>query len=281
VSHRHDAVRKVLLKVLGGVSVFALLSQGGLGPLADARASQASASAPAGETVEDRIRPVGKVRIKGQVADEAPVAQAAAVERSGAEVYNLACAACHGTGAAGAPKIGDQAAWAPRLEQGFDTLASHAIGGFKAMPPRGGNPTLTDLEVKRSVAHMVGQVGMKVSLPAPEPVAAPAAPAPAPAPAGAAPAPGAAAPAATGDADLARGETIYKQACFACHQMGVVGAPKLGDKQAWAPRLAQGLDTLRQHALQGIRGMPPKGGRTDLADEAVIDAVAYMVQQSS
>lgn len=274
MSHRHDAVRKVLLKVLGGVSVFVLLSQAGLAPLADARASQASASTPAGETVEDRIRPVGKVRIKGQVADEVPVAQTAAVERSGAEVYNLACAACHATGAAGAPKIGDQAAWAPRLEQGFDTLASHAIGGFKAMPPRGGNPTLTDLEVKRGIAHMVEQVGMKVSLPAPAPVAAPA-------PAAAAPAPGAAAPTATGDADLARGETIYKQACFACHQMGVVGAPKLGDKQAWAPRLAQGLDTLRQHALQGIRGMPPKGGRTDLADEAVIDAVAYMVQQSS
>jgi cytochrome c5 len=263
-------------------------------------------AAAAGEqTVEDRIRPVGQVRITGQAAEEAPAAAAPAAERTGKEVVDQACAACHTTGAAGAPKVGDKAAWAPRLEQGFDTLASHAINGFKAMPARGGNPTLTDTEVQRGVAYLVEQVGMKVKLPESKPAAAAPAASPAPGapaepsaaatPATAAPAAPAAAatpatPAAVASAapaagehkaNLERGENTYKQACSACHLMGVAGAPKVGDKEAWGPRIQQGLPTLNQHALQGIRAMPPKGGRVDLPDDVVLDAVAFMVGQSS
>ncbi len=74
---------------------------------------------------------------------------------------------------------------------------------------------------------------------------------------------------------------MYKQACFACHDAGVAGAPKIGDKAAWEARLAKGLDILNKHAIEGFTGdagnMPPKGGRTDLSDEAVKDAVAYML----
>ncbi len=88
-----------------------------------------------------------------------------------------------------------------------------------------------------------------------------------------------AAPAA-GAADLA-GEDVYNQACVACHGAGVAGAPKFGDVAAWAPRIAQGSETLNTHALQGFQGkggfMPPKGGRTDLSDQSVINAVEYMV----
>ena len=77
------------------------------------------------------------------------------------------------------------------------------------------------------------------------------------------------------------GEQVYNQACVACHGAGVAGAPKFGDKGAWAPRLAQGADTLHQHALAGFQGkagyMPPKGGRTDLSDQSVINAVDHMV----
>ena len=77
------------------------------------------------------------------------------------------------------------------------------------------------------------------------------------------------------------GETVYNQACVACHGAGIAGAPKLGDKAAWAPRIAQGIDTLHTHALQGFQGkagyMPPKGGRTDLSDQSVINAVDYIV----
>lgn len=76
------------------------------------------------------------------------------------------------------------------------------------------------------------------------------------------------------------GEDVFKQACVACHGAGVAGAPKFGDKAAWGPRLAQGADTLHKHALQGFQGkggfMPPKGGRTDLTDQSVINAVDYM-----
>ena len=95
-------------------------------------------------------------------------------------------------------------------------------------------------------------------------------------------APPAAAPAvaATAAADLT-GEQIYNQACVACHGAGVAGAPKFGDKAAWAPRIAQGMDTLHKHALQGFQGkagyMPPKGGRTDLSDQSVMNGVDYIV----
>lgn len=77
------------------------------------------------------------------------------------------------------------------------------------------------------------------------------------------------------------GETVYNQACVACHGAGIAGAPKLGDKAAWAPRIAQGMDTLHTHALQGFQGkagfMPPKGGRTDLSDQSVMNAVDFIV----
>ena len=80
------------------------------------------------------------------------------------------------------------------------------------------------------------------------------------------------------------GEQVFQQVCTACHGAGVAGAPKAGDKAAWAPRLAQGADTLHKHALEGYQGkagfMPPKGGRTDLTDQSVINAVEYMVAQS-
>jgi cytochrome c5 len=80
------------------------------------------------------------------------------------------------------------------------------------------------------------------------------------------------------------GETVYNQACVACHGAGIAGAPKLGDKAAWAARIAQGADTLNTHAVQGFQGkggyMPPKGGRTDLSDQSVINAVEYMVAAS-
>jgi len=96
-------------------------------------------------------------------------------------------------------------------------------------------------------------------------------------------APPAAAPAvaAAAAADLT-GEQIYNQACVACHGAGVAGAPKFGDKAAWAPRIAQGMDTLHNHALQGFQGkaglMPPKGGRTDLSDQSVVNGVDYIVE---
>ena len=80
------------------------------------------------------------------------------------------------------------------------------------------------------------------------------------------------------------GEQVFNMACMACHGAGVAGAPKMGDKAAWAPRIAKGADTLHKHALEGFQGgsgfMPAKGGRADLADKSILNAVDYMVSQS-
>ncbi len=86
--------------------------------------------------------------------------------KAGADVYNAACAACHASGAAGAPKFGDAGAWGGRLKQGYDTLVSHAIKGIRGMPAKGGNPDLNDVEVARAVVHMANASGGKFKEPA-------------------------------------------------------------------------------------------------------------------
>lgn len=81
------------------------------------------------------------------------------VDQSGEQVVKAVCVACHAVGALGSPKIGDQAAWAPRISQGYDTLVKHAIQGIRSMPARGGNPNLTDGEIGNAVAYMANQSG--------------------------------------------------------------------------------------------------------------------------
>jgi cytochrome c5 len=80
------------------------------------------------------------------------------------------------------------------------------------------------------------------------------------------------------------GPQVYNEACIACHGSGIGGAPIVGNADAWAPRIEQGIDTLRQHAIEGFTGsagyMPPKGGRLDLSDEEVYGAVDYMVSEA-
>lgn len=85
--------------------------------------------------------------------------------KAGAEIYNAACVACHASGAAGAPKMGDSGAWSKRIAQGYDTLVSHAIVGIRGMPAKGGNPALDDLEVARAVVHMANASGAKFKEP--------------------------------------------------------------------------------------------------------------------
>lgn len=80
--------------------------------------------------------------------------------------------------------------------------------------------------------------------------------------------------------DLAHGQKIYRQACAVCHDKGVAGAPKTGDKAAWSPRLAQGMDALYAASLNGKGAMPAKGGNPTLADTDVQAAVDYLVAQS-
>jgi cytochrome c5 len=206
------------------------------------------------EAIAARIKPVADVAIRTGGGGGAP-----AGAKSGEEVYKSVCTVCHQAGVAGAPKFGDKSAWADRIKQGRDTLVKAAIGGIRGMPPKGGNPALSDAEVERAVVV---------------PTAA-AAPSVAVAPAPAAPAPPAGAPQATASAD--DGKALYSRVCIACHLAGVAGAPKFGDKSAWAPRIALGMDALYNSALHGKGAMPPKGGQPATPDADIKAAVNYMV----
>ncbi|MES2183294.1 MAG: c-type cytochrome [Pseudomonadota bacterium] len=236
------------------------------------------------KAVEERIQRIGTVEIRDA---NRPL-------KSGEEVFKAVCTTCHTAGALGAPKFGDAAAWGPRIGKGYDGLLQSALHGKGAMPAQGGGD-FDDVEVGRAVVYMANAGGAKFPEPqraaapvaadaagaAPVAAAAPAAPAEAapvaasaPAPAAAAPAPvAAAAPAA---AASGAGEALYKQTCQMCHAAGVAGAPKFGDKAAWAPRIATGMDTMVNVALHGKGAMPPKGG-SSASDADVRATVEYMV----
>jgi cytochrome c5 len=221
----------------------------------------------------ERIRKVGAVEIRDA---NRPL-------KGGQDVFKAQCTTCHSAGVAGAPKFGDAGAWGPRIAKGFDALVNSALHGKNAMPPQGGGD-FDDIEVARGVAYMADAAGAKFPEPQ-RPAAAAQAAATAPAsatvataaPAAAAtPAP-AAAPQQTAAAGAgASGEALYKQTCFACHGTGAAGAPKFGDKAAWAPRVAKGVPTLVEHATKGFNAMPPKGG-SSASDAEVRAAVEYMV----
>ncbi|WP_063579940.1 c-type cytochrome [Achromobacter ruhlandii] len=250
------------------------------------------------EAVTKRIAPVAGFELVD--------ANAPKVFKTGEQVFQAVCTACHTAGVAGAPKVGDNAAWAPFIKSGFDAMMNVALHGKGGMPAKGGNPTLSDFEVARAVVYMANKSGGSLPEPAApaeegakkEADAAPAAPAaaaPAAAPAGAAPAAAAAAaaPAAAAQAPAPApaaapapqqtaavnpaGEKLYKSVCFACHATGVANAPKFGDKAAWEPYIKTGMDAMVKVAMQGKPPMPPKGGAANASEDDIRAAVQYMV----
>jgi len=244
--------------------------------------TQAEAHALGGVTAQDldrgvaeRIHKVGSVEIRDA---NRPL-------KSGEEVFKAQCSTCHATGAAGAPKVGDAAAWGPRIAKGLEALVQSALHGKGAMPAQSGGD-FDDVEVARGAAYMANQAGAKFAEPQRPAAATAAASAAASAPVAATTAvmaPAAAPAAATAPAPAApqqvaanAGETLFKQTCIACHGAGVAGAPKFGDKAAWAPRIKQGVDVLVQNAIKGKGAMPPKGG-SSASDAEVGAAVHYMV----
>ena len=241
------------------------------------------------QRVLERIKPVGSIVIADVSVPRGNL--------TGEQVYGQVCKTCHDAGLAGAPKSGDKGQWTARIAEGEKTLVQHAVAGFQGkagvMPPKGGNTDLTDDEVHRAVVYLANQVGAGWKEPAPTAAAAaPAAKSPAAAvPATvaststASPPSAAAAPAATPSASAAAapvvgktdGKATYDKTCAVCHATGLAGAPKFGDKAAWAPRIATGLDTLHNSALHGKNAMPPKGGNLALTDTDVTAAVDYIV----
>ena len=228
------------------------------------------------EAVAQRLQPVGRVEIKD--------ASDVATLKTGEQVYAAQCVACHGSGAAGAPKLGDAAAWGPRVKSTYEALLTSALKGKGAMAAQGGGD-FSDVEIGRAVVYMANQGGGKFDEPkvAAAVAAAPAAATPAPAAASAAaavatvpPAAIVVAAAAPATAQVEAVPALYAQACSVCHATGVANAPKLGDKAAWAPRLAAGVDGLTASAIKGKGAMPPKGG-TAAPDAEIKAVVAYMV----
>ncbi len=105
----------------------------------------------ANDEAEIRIQPVAKF----ELAKAAPVASG---PKDGATIYNTVCGACHNTGAAGAPKVDDKGAWAPRVAQGKDALYKSALNGKNAMPAKGGAGDLSDAEIKATVDYILTKV---------------------------------------------------------------------------------------------------------------------------
>lgn len=293
MSHADDIFIRNFLAILGALVVFTIFAIF-LGRVIGGAVWERMQSAE--DVTEQRIGPVAAVRV-GEAGQQAPAPEqetqvAAAAEqpaaegagKSGEEVYNSACVACHAAGVAGAPKLDDEAAWKPRVEKGLDTLVSHAINGFNAMPPKGGNPSLSDAEVERAVEYMLAQTGFEVPGAGAAEAGAPQSGAAAEAAQATAqetqPASGEQMVAQAEQGDAAAGKKVYNSSCVACHAAGVAGAPKLDDKAAWQARAEKGMGTLLNHAVNGFNAMPPKGGNMSLSEADVRNAIQYMLDEA-
>lgn len=181
----------------------------------------------------------------------APVRGQEAGQR-GIDVFEAVCASCHIKGENGAPRIGDRAAWSGRAAQGLDGLTRNALAGIRKMPPHGGDASLSRLELQRAIVYIINQSGGNWV----EPVG-------------------------PGNTEGRRsGAQIAQTRCALCHASGFDGAPRIGDRVAWAQRTTPGIDRLVRTAVRGHRGMPPRGGDPSLTDAELRSAVIYMASSA-
>ena len=242
----------------------------------DLRSGKMRSTVSSEEGVASRLQPVAKFALL-VVEKDAPL-------KTGQQVYDAVCTTCHATGVAGAPVFGSKEAWAPYIATGYEEMLKNAMNGKGAMPAKGGNPSLKDIELARAVVYMTNAGGANYPEPAEEgaTAAAPAdeaktAVATAAEPAAEAAGSGGAIPAATAE-QLATGKAIYDTACFACHATGVAGAPTFGNKEAWAPYIETGLDTMLQIAIAGKGAMPPRGTAMNASDDELRATILYMIE---
>jgi len=179
----------------------------------------------------------------------AQAASAQERERGGKEVVETVCAVCHSTGVNGAPKIGDRTAWAKLTSQSLTSLTGVALKGIRKMPPHGGNPDLTDTEIERAITYMVNQSGGRWIEPTSK----------------------------LASAVQRSGGEVVQAYCSKCHQTGAEGAPRIGDRAAWIPRLKQGFEVLVRSAIKGHGPMPSRGDVANLTDSEIRAAIAYMI----
>jgi cytochrome c5 len=251
------------IAVLGGLLLLALF----LGEVVFNPLGKAGMSKPA-DTIEDiamRLMPVVSLDIMRNSTSAA--AAGGTASKSPDQLYQGACQACHATGAAGAPKLGDEAAWVERVAKGLDGLIEAAINGVGGMPPRGGSQ-YNDQQMRAVVEYMAAESNeeMRNTIKA-------------------APTENADDSAAATDDSAAEStaskspDQLYQGACQACHATGVAGAPKLGDAVAWSERISKGVEALVASAISGVGTMPPRGG-SQYSDEQIQAVVEYIVAES-
>lgn len=175
---------------------------------------------------------------------------------AGKGIYEQYCIGCHGTGAGGAPKVGDGQSWAAKIALGMPELYKNAIHGIEGMPPKGNCISCTDKQIEDAVDYMVDKSKPKEG----EKIAIQAAPKP--------------------KASLAEGKRIYTEVCSICHDKGNLGAPIIGDKAAWEPIIKQNMDVLFVRTINGYNAMPARGACYKCSDGEIEAAVKYMVEQS-
>jgi cytochrome c5 len=170
-NHEHETAIKTPTQLVAAVVGFFAVTIFGIILLVifvtTTKLTGAGSDSQSAEAIAARVRPVAD---EGYTLKDA---NAPKVLLAGEAVFTANCAACHATGAAGAPKVGDNAAWGARVAQGAETLFKHAVEGIRAMPAKGGNPDLDDVEVARAVVYMANKSGASLKEPAaPAPAAA-------------------------------------------------------------------------------------------------------------
>ncbi len=200
------------------------------------------------------------VYMKSTVSKQPPAPKIATGAEMGQSVYDSSCYACHNSGAAGSPVIGSAADWAPRIKKGATTLYKNAILGIGAMPAKGNCSTCTDDQIAAAVDYIITNSTGANSSKAPASFGRPETP-----------------PLAL---TMDQGKQVYEQNCAVCHANGQNGAPKLGDKAAWARRIRQGIPTLIEHSVNGYHDMPANGACMDCNNAQIKAAVKYMVEKS-